>query len=211
MVRDGDGMGIAEAAAALGITANAVRKRVKRGSLVSYKAVSGEWRVVLPDNDVSRYDPVAYPRPSPNDVPRPGSATHVTGESWDTQPTPPVSVTVQQQAAALVIREALAPFIAELGEVRETLGRERTYRQVAERERDRALERVGALEARLAVPDVPDGDPAPIVPETLHAGRTGAEMESSVPPRNAAYGGVQSSPRRSWWRVLLGLDGGGIV
>ena len=210
MVRDGDGVGIAEAAAALGITANAVRKRVKRGSLVSYKAISGEWRVVLPDDDVSRYDPMAYPRPSPNDVPRCGSATQVTGESWGTQPTPPVSVTVQQQAAALVIREALAPFIAELGEVRETLGRERTYRQVAEQERDRALERVGTLEARLVVPDVPDSDPAPVMPETLHARRMGAEMESSVSSRNAAYGGVQPSPRRSWWRVILGLDGGGI-
>ncbi len=95
--------------------------------------------------------------------------------------------------------------------VREMLGRERTYRQVAERERDHALERIGALEARLAVPDVPDGDPAPIMPETLHAGRTGVEMESSVSPRNAAYGGGQSSPRRSWWRVLLGLDGGETV
>ena len=210
MVRDGGGVGLAEAAAALGITANAVRKRVKRGSLVSYKAISGEWRVVLPDDDVSRYDPMAYPGPSPNDVPRSGSATHVTGESWGTQPTPPVSVTVQQQAAALVIREALAPFIAELGEVRETLGRERTYRQVAEQERDRALERVGTLEARLVVPDVPDSDPAPVMPETLHARRMGAEMESSVSSRNAAYGGVQPSPRRSWWRVILGLDGGGI-
>ena len=95
--------------------------------------------------------------------------------------------------------------------VREMLGRERTYRQVAERERDHALERIGALEARLAVPDVADSDPAPIMPETLHAGRTGAEMESSVSPRNAAYGGGQSSPRRSWWRVILGLDGGETV
>jgi len=211
MVRDEGGVGIAEAAAALGITANAVRKRVKRGSLVSYKAVSGEWRVILPDDDASRYDPMAYPRPSPNDIPRSGSATRVTGESWGTQPTPPVSVTVQQQAAALVIREALAPFIAELGEVRETLGRERTYRQIAEQERDRALERVGALEARLVVLDVADCDPAPIIPETLHDGRMGAEMESSVSSRNAAHGSVQSSPRRSWWRVILGLDGGGIV
>jgi len=93
----------------------------------------------------------------------------------------------------------------------EALGRVRAYRQVAERERDRALERVGALAARLAVPDVPDSDSVPIMPETLHAARTGAEMESSISPRNAAYEGGQSSPRRSWWRVLLGLDGGGIV
>ncbi len=95
--------------------------------------------------------------------------------------------------------------------VREMLGRERTYRQIAEQERDRALERVGALEARLVVPVVADSDPAPLMPETLHAGRMGAEMESSVSSRNAAYGSVQSSPRRSWWRVILGLDGGGIV
>jgi hypothetical protein len=44
---DLDGVDIAGAAAALGISPQAVRKRVRRGSLQAYK-VDGEWRVILP-------------------------------------------------------------------------------------------------------------------------------------------------------------------
>lgn len=47
MDNDGTGLTIAQAAARLGITAAAVRKRVRRGSLQAYKA-GGTWRVVLP-------------------------------------------------------------------------------------------------------------------------------------------------------------------
>jgi excisionase family DNA binding protein len=49
--RDGDqaGVPIAEAAAALGITAEAVRTRIRRGQLRAYKSGS-RWRVVLPLN-----------------------------------------------------------------------------------------------------------------------------------------------------------------
>jgi len=43
------GVPIATAAAALGLTPEAVRKRVKRGTLEAYKK-GGQWRVILPEN-----------------------------------------------------------------------------------------------------------------------------------------------------------------
>jgi hypothetical protein len=45
-----DGLTIQEAAAKLGIAPEAVRKRLKRGSLEGYKA-DGRWLVILPDQD----------------------------------------------------------------------------------------------------------------------------------------------------------------
>ena len=45
---DRTGIPIAEAAAQLGLSVDAVRKRIRRGTLTAYK-VDAEWRVVLPD------------------------------------------------------------------------------------------------------------------------------------------------------------------
>lgn len=44
-----DGIPLAEAAERLGLKIEAIRKRVRRGSLTSYKASDGRWFVVLPD------------------------------------------------------------------------------------------------------------------------------------------------------------------
>lgn len=43
------GAGIAEAARLLGLTPGAVRKRVQRGTLPSFKSETGEWYVVVDD------------------------------------------------------------------------------------------------------------------------------------------------------------------
>lgn len=44
-----DGVPLSEAAERLGIKIEAVRKRVRRGSLLSYKGQDGRWYVTLPD------------------------------------------------------------------------------------------------------------------------------------------------------------------
>ncbi len=46
MQRDDRGLPVGEAAALLGISAPALRKRIKRGSVRAYK-VDGEWRVIV--------------------------------------------------------------------------------------------------------------------------------------------------------------------
>jgi len=46
---------VATAAAALGVSAGAVRKRLERGHLTGHKE-AGQWRVVLPADDATRHD-----------------------------------------------------------------------------------------------------------------------------------------------------------
>jgi hypothetical protein len=48
--------GVAEAAAALGLTADGVRARIRRGTLPARKGNDGQWRVVLPAAVLSRQD-----------------------------------------------------------------------------------------------------------------------------------------------------------
>jgi hypothetical protein len=50
------GVDVAQAAVLLGITAQAVRKRVRRGTLSAYK-VDGTWRIVLPAAQATQVEP----------------------------------------------------------------------------------------------------------------------------------------------------------
>lgn len=54
------GVSIGQAAAELGLSVNATRHRVKRGTLPAFKLSNGEWRVLLP---ASRPGQAARPRP----------------------------------------------------------------------------------------------------------------------------------------------------
>jgi len=127
------GATIGEAARILGISENAVLQRIKRGTLPAKRDAAYKWRVVIGATD---QQPTSD-RPTDH-------ADHA-------------ALRVQQEGAALVIREAIAPFIAELraterrlgameevlrmteqrlGITEEELHAERTRREGIERERD---------------------------------------------------------------------------
>jgi hypothetical protein len=55
-----------------------------------------------------------------------------------------------------LVQSLLAPFIAELGTVKEELGRDRERREQAERERDELKARLEALEATQDAPEPQD-------------------------------------------------------
>ena len=63
----GDLFTVAEVAARLGVTPDAVRRRLHRGTLVGMKTAAGEWRVLLPDTTPPgpRHDRVTGDRPDP--------------------------------------------------------------------------------------------------------------------------------------------------
>lgn len=71
-----DGIPIADAAARLGLSAEAVRKRLQRGTLAGYKDADGGWFVVLSDKQKpsGRQDTVRTKRQD-GDIPRPDVLT----------------------------------------------------------------------------------------------------------------------------------------
>jgi len=100
-----EGVPIAVAASSLGVSMNAVRKRINRKSIEAYKDLAtGEWRVVIP----APTTPLDHPRPTRN------------GE-WS-QPTPAMDTTTPATPAAAIIREAIAPFVADLRAAHERIG-----------------------------------------------------------------------------------------
>lgn len=83
------------------------------------------------------------------------------------------------------MQAALEPFIRELGEVREELGREKALREQAEK-------RTADLEAELeAIREARES------PETVDEAPEGAEPRPDAP-------GPQEGVRRPWWRRVLG-------
>jgi len=101
----GEGMPIRAAAAMLGVSVNAVRKRINRETIEAHKdAETGEWRIILPD------------AATPRDLPRPARGDDIqTGERL-------LAATTPATPAALVIREAIAPFVADLKAAHERIG-----------------------------------------------------------------------------------------
>lgn len=124
------GVPISEAARVMGTSVDALRKRVQRRSVKAYKSGNGQWRVVL-DNYVADTD-------TPD--------THASAETR--AGTPGVDMDIARRAGGIMaVQEVLAPFIAELGTVREELGREKEKREQAERERDRLRLEIARLQS----------------------------------------------------------------
>jgi len=126
------------AATHLGITERAVRKRIGAGRLRGVQ-IDRRWLVYLPGTEPPGEPP---PVPERTGTPEPGRNTS----------TVPRGRTGEDTAAAAIIREAIAPFVAqlaatheELGEARNELHHERTRREEAERARDALQARVDAF------------------------------------------------------------------
>jgi len=169
-------LSIAEAAERIGVTKIALRNKVTRGTVAAIKGDDGQWRVRVEERN-SEW--IAIPATG-----RSRSRRYTPMHDRDVQPdspATPVSVDPVRRAEQLtVVQEILAPFIAELGSVREELGRERILREQAERERD-------DLRQRLEAPHAPE--------------RPGDD-ESRVTSGNTSHSAPQREPEASW-RVRL--------
>ena len=155
-----DTLTIRQAATLLGVHPNTVRNRIKSGVYRAEKIVTerGETYVIA-RSELAR-DSIANNLPSAS----------------QSQSLPNVRDVMQAM---------LEPFVRELGDVREELGRERERREQAER-------RIHELEQQLEARESPA--PSPEVPQGA-SDRSGTEG-----PQEA----TEAPIRRPWWRRILG-------
>jgi len=144
---------LTEAATTLGISRDALKKRVQRGGIPAYKDESGAWRIVLPAGDTD------------GDMSRDKGEGHVPGQMSPAVPDQ-LSVVMDQWLRPLVDR--IAEQAEEIGGLRADLRGERGQREQAERERDELRERLVARDedpphVETNVAPVPSQrDPAPV-------------------------------------------------
>ncbi len=135
-----EGLTVADAAARLSVTPDAIRRRLHRGTLAGAKTVDGEWRVWLPDGEAGA-PPGSPPGPSP-------------GERQDTARTPPAAQEVAPHPAIEALLESQRQEIAYLRDQLDQRSRE----LAAERERFDVLHR----EALARIPALGAGQDAPV-------------------------------------------------
>ncbi len=121
------GIPIADAAQMMGVSVDALRKRVQRRSVRAYKGTDGQWRVVLSDSEI--------PETSP--------ATETLSETSEDSETSAVIGTPDERFAR-VIEQAIAPYAARLEAVSREAGELRARLEQTERERDELRERLVA-------------------------------------------------------------------
>ncbi len=129
-----------EAAERLGVTVNAVRQRLKRGTLNGHKTPDG-WVVVWPPAKPTDHGPTidaawsATDRPTsdhrPTDQPTNGRPT--ADRATDHAPAPDAA----RRQAELIRDEWLAPLVAQIREQAEAIGRLEAERAAVAEERDR--------------------------------------------------------------------------
>jgi len=182
---------IAEASTLLGVHRNTVRNRIKVGRYKAHK-------VVTPQGETYAIERESLGLPPTSTLPNshaPGVTTtvHHNGEA---PPQPAALISVAQQAQAdAVVQRLLAPFIAELGAVREELGHVKAERDgqvelLADlRRRTEAAEtEAAALRLRLAEVSVP--------PVVVVAGQDATEGVRATATTSSAQGRVRGLWRR---------------
>ncbi len=150
-----EGLTVADAAARLAVTPDAIRRRLHRGTLAGAKTVDGEWRVWLPRGEAG-----APPGPPPGQPPE---------DRQDTARTPPVLHETPPHPAIEALLEGQRQEIAYL---REQLA-ERSRELATERERFDVLHReaLGRIPALGAGQDAATTPPAPQEPQTPKQGK----------------------------------------
>ena len=161
---DEDALTIRQAATLLSVHPNTVRNRIKAGTYRADKVITEHGETYL------------IPRSELSEASTTNSVVSSPPSQSLSQPIPDVRE---------AMRAMLEPFVKELGDVREELGRERERRQHAE-------ETAATLEAQLRALSE-----APGAPET-----TTPEPEEASP--RSGMGGAQENAQRSWWRRLFG-------
>lgn len=168
---------IADAATLLGVHRNTVRNRVKAGRYKAHKLVTPQGETYA-----LRRDSLRLPLPNPTN----GAAqplTDVVRHNADNPSQPAALVGTDQQAGAdAIVQRLLAPFIAELGTVREELGRVKA-------ERDARDETISKLRRRAEVA------------ETARDRLAAAQASSAAPSAPDAPMAVQDEGRSGWGRI----------
>ena len=169
-----------EAAHRLGVTPDAVRARLRRGTLPGER-VDGEWRVHMPRR----------PEPPPPSARRDANATP-TATRHDDDTTGVGALIAAKDDAIAAQREEIAFLREQLDHSRRELAAERERFDVIHRE---ALHRIEALTAG----DAGAGEPRQDAPLASPAGRSGAH--GSPRPPGAAAGEAGSWVAHLWRRV----------
>lgn len=121
------GIPISDAAQIMGVSVDALRKRVQRRSVRAYKGTDGQWRVVLSSVDATGTPPVAE---TPSETSEEIATSAVIG-------TP-------DERFARVIEQAIAPYAARLEAVSREAGELRARLEQTARERDELRLRLDA-------------------------------------------------------------------
>jgi hypothetical protein len=143
---------VAAAAQRLGITERAVRKRIQSGTLSAEPNGRTYWVYLSPVAEPGPEGPEPGPVPLDRNGAEPGPANRADS----------AQITPAQEASIALVQSMLAPFIAELGDTKEQLGKvtaERNHarlqaemaileREQIQAERDALQDRVSALEAQ---------------------------------------------------------------
>jgi chromosome segregation ATPase len=178
---------VAEAAEILGITAEAVRTRIKRNKLESVKEP--------PDRTGTVYVLLQADQTGPNIDP----TSQVQDQTIDQ--------TEQRAELVEALRdqvEALREQAAYLQGVIATRDRELEQRAEEIRRRDAALEREQQLTAMFATRLGELEAPTVEATETREAPEGTGPIEDSTPTSEGPHEGAQAPERRSWWRRVFG-------
>ena len=151
------GLTISEAATLLGVHKNTIRNRIKDGTYKAEKVITERGHTWLIEKD-SLFD----------------------GDNLTNNTLSNGSQVVVNQDVSRALQAVLEPFVRDLGNVREELGRERALRERAEQELEE-------LKQRLEAPPEPREEPETASPE----------MEGVETP-------LAQEKRASWWRRLFG-------
>lgn len=172
---------IAEAATLLGVHRNTIRNRIKAGRYKAHKLVTpqGETYVIERESLDLRGD-------TPTNAPAQSLSAPVRHNTDNPSQAGDMVSHDQQAQADAIVQRLLAPFIAELGTVREELGRVKAQNEAKEEtiaELRRRAEVAEAARDQLAAAQ--EAQEAPGAPEAPHAAQ-------------GATGGVWGRLRR-WW------------
>ena len=171
---------VAEAAKILGITAEAVRTRIKRGKLKSVKEPEGPRGTVYVLLEVDQTPPNIDPTPQGQDQ------------------------TSGQTAKRDELVEALREQVAYLQGVIATRDRELEQRTEEIRRRDAALEREQQLTAMFATRLGELEAPTVEATEARESPESPAPTRDPTPAPGKAQAGAEAPRRKSWWRRLRG-------
>jgi len=212
---------IPDAAERLGVSIDTVRRRVRRGELLAERDTRGHWRVTIPDDvpmpayeDDSTIHMHAYA--ARNDEPMHEMSSMQTNASRSDRAAS-ASPIQSDRASAEIERDFLHTrgLLAEVQRQRDQLETQiAALNAQAERaDMERAELRRLLAQSMLVIPPHMSVAHQPSGTDANAATRSASirEDESSISVTNDVQRGGQEPPRRSWWRVLLGLESAGVI
>jgi len=202
---------IPDAAERLGVSIDTVRRRVRRGELLAERDTRGHWRVMFPDDvpmpayeDDSTIHTHAYA--ARDDQPMHEMSRMQANDSLADSATN-ASLTQSDRASAEIERDFLHTrgLLAEVQRQRDQL---ETQVAALNAQAERAELRRLLAQSMLALPPHTSVAHQPSGTDNTAATRSASTRadESFIPVTNDVQRGGQEAPRRSWWRVLLGLE-----